>query len=98
MQTENKMLSQAIPLQLTLDFEQVVHIVLQMSLEQRQLMSKILENHLSEPPKLGALRGTWDISQYRKPENANKDWDCIEGKWPGDETDEEIYKALEELS
>lgn len=53
---------------------------------------------ISKLPFVDNIKGSLDITQYRKIENANKNWDSIEGKWTGDETDEQIYKALVDLS
>ena len=40
-----------------------------------------------------------DEVQPKVPPPPGKSWlDGVAGQWPGDETDEEIYRALEELS
>lgn len=39
-----------------------------------------------------------DLAQYRKPQGPTSGMSAILGRWPGDETDEEIQEALERLS
>jgi len=39
-----------------------------------------------------------DLSEYRKPQGPKSGMSAILGRWPGDETDEEIREALERLS
>ncbi len=43
-------------------------------------------------------RRTLDLSEYRKPQGPKSGMSAILGRWPGDETDEEIREALERLS
>jgi len=38
------------------------------------------------------------LDDFKVPQDKNSGMSAIYGKWPGDETDEEILKALEELS
>jgi hypothetical protein len=47
---------------------------------------------------IGSLRGKLSISQFRNEQNAKTTWEDIEGKWEGEETDEEINEALRRLS
>jgi len=47
---------------------------------------------------IGSLRGKLSISQFRNEQNAKTTWEDIEGKWEGEETDEEINEALRKLS
>jgi hypothetical protein len=61
---------------------------------QRELLMRDLEalKRRTPPSSLGELRA-------RTPTEAGKSWvEEVAGKWPGDESDEEIYRALEELS
>jgi len=84
---------------LKIDFEQIIDLISKLPLEYRLSLFQLLQKQLeADIPFSDNIRGSLDITQYRKIENANKNWDSIEGKWPGDETDEQIYKALEELS
>ena len=39
-----------------------------------------------------------DVARFRKPQTSKAGLAAIIGKWPGDETDEEIEEALRELS
>lgn len=47
---------------------------------------------------IGSLRGKLSISQFRNEQNSKTTWEDIEGKWEGEETDEEINEALKKLS
>ena len=40
----------------------------------------------------------FDLAPYRKPQGPESGMSAIMGRWPGDETDEEIRAALERLS
>lgn len=46
------------------------------------------------PPR----RRKFDLAPYRKPQGPKSGMSAILGRWPGDETDEEIREALERLS
>lgn len=89
--------NQNMPLLINLNFEQLVMLILQLSEEQREELTKILVNRKqAENSTVGQLRGKLDIKQFRTKKG--KKWESIEGKWPGDETDEEINNALNQLS
>jgi hypothetical protein len=47
---------------------------------------------------IGILRGKLSISQFKNEQNSKTTWEDIEGKWEGEETDEEINEALRKLS
>jgi hypothetical protein len=50
----------------------------------------------STPPVPGNSR--LEASRFRKPQGARSGMAAIMGRWPGDETEEEIESALERLS
>ncbi len=50
----------------------------------------------STPPVAGSVR--LDSNRLRKPQGARSGMAAIMGRWPGDETDEEIEQALEHIS
>lgn len=89
--------NQNMPLLINLNFEQLVMLILQLSEEQQEELTKILTYHKqAETNPLGQLRGKLDITQFRTKKG--KTWESIEGKWPGNETEEEINHALNEMS
>ena len=45
-----------------------------------------------------ARRRKFDLAAYHKPQGPNSGMNAIIGRWPGDETDEEIQAALDRLS
>lgn len=49
---------------------------------------------------IAALTEMWppDPDRFRKPQDANSGMAAVMGRWPGDETDEEIKEALEPAS
>ena len=53
-------------------------------------------NLWSRLPSSGASK--LDVTRYRKSQGARSGMAAIMGKWPGDETDEEVAAALESLS
>jgi hypothetical protein len=44
------------------------------------------------------LLGTLDLQALMRPQTPTTGINAIIGKWPGDETDEEIFRMLEEMS
>lgn len=88
------------PLLLQLDFQQILQIVLQLPEPYKKALSNALNNSDLEvkTPYIDKNRGTLNVELYQKSENKAKSWDVIKGKWPGDETDEQIAEALENLS
>jgi hypothetical protein len=52
----------------------------------------------AEPlPRLGIL-GKFDYSVLHQPQEPDSGMNALFGKWPGDESDEEILALLEEMS
>jgi len=49
------------------------------------------EPRAGEPPKL-------DLQSLRQPQDSDHGVAAVFGRWPGDESSEEIFKALEDLS
>lgn len=39
-----------------------------------------------------------DLQSLHQPQDANHGLPAVFGRWPGDESDEEVFRALEELS
>jgi hypothetical protein len=44
------------------------------------------------------LYRSFQLDDFKIPQDKNSGMSAIYGKWPGNETDEEIFLALEELS
>lgn len=63
-------------------------------LTKQSLMRTLIEG-LKDRPVPQSLA---DLKPRRLPPPGKTAMEMVKGKWPGDETDEEINKALEELS
>lgn len=92
------MINQNLALSISLDFDQLVMLILQLNPEQRLFLQKMLKRYEKEDKPIGSLRGKLSISQFRNEQNSKTTWEDIEGKWEGEETDEEINEALRKLS
>jgi hypothetical protein len=51
-----------------------------------------------QPVKRRFLVGKLDLKALHQPQGPDSGINAIMGKWPGDETDEEILALLEEMS
>ena len=51
-----------------------------------------------QAPVAHPLSRTLDLEALRQPQMADSGVNAVFGRWPGDETDEEIFDALRELS
>lgn len=88
------------PLLLQLDFQQILQIVLQLPEPYKKVLANAL-NHANPEIEMSYIdknRGTLEVELYQKNENKSKNWSVIKGKWPGDESDEQIIEALDKLS
>lgn len=79
---------------LPLTFEQIQVLVLQLPIAYKQLLLESLLKEQTEVYYNPSLKGSVDISKYKKQENIGKNWDSIVGKWPGDESEDEVLSAL----
>lgn len=95
---ETTPLNTNLPFTLPLTFEQIQLLVLQLPNIYKQILIESLLKEQSEVYYNPSLRGSLDISQYKKAENKDKNWDSIVGKWPGNESDVEILAALKKIS
>ena len=52
----------------------------------------------AEPLPRSGILGRFDYSVLHQPQEPDSGMNAIFGKWPGDESDEEILALLEEMS
>ncbi len=60
--------------------------------------SKLSEEPENQPVERRSLVGKLDLEALHQPQGPNSGINAIMGKWPGDETEEEILALLEEMS
>ena len=59
---------------------------------------EVMERLIAELKHRPVPQSLADLKPRRLPPPGKTAWDMVVGQWPGDETDEEIRQALEELS
>lgn len=96
MNTEN--ISSSLPFALQLTFEQIQTMVLQLPSMYRHLLIESLLQKETETYYNPSLKGSVNPKQFSTPQTENRTWADIEGTWQGEESEEEIIKALKDLS
>lgn len=96
MNTEN--ISSSLPFALQLTFEQIQNMVLQLPSVYRRVLIESLLQKETETYYNPSLKGSVNPKQFATSQTENRTWADIEGAWQGEESDEEIIKALKDLS